>query len=327
LAFGDGAPAIKRYLPEARAAADFVIVVAHAGAVCEESCRGEIIDIARQLDSGSVDLIVAGHTHWGVNTVVNGIPILEAQSSGRAIGVADFVRVGGRSREVRMQLVTPYADQVHPDPALVATLARQQEAVRAATERPVARVKFPLKREGDEYGLGRLIAEAQRSAGRGDVAIMNNGGIRSDLRDGVVTWGNLYQVQPFQNRLQRLTVPSAALLAALEHCVTGSGRLPDCHIAGVEVWYDARKESGKRIVRTRLTNGKSIEKDRTYSLVVSDFMATGGSGFGMLNAVPREDIDVVDLDALIRYLTVLPSPVEAPAEPRFHRIDQPGTRR
>ena len=326
LAFGDGAQAIKRYLPEARAAADFVIVVAHAGAICEESCGGEIIDVARQLDSGSVDLIVAGHTHRGVNTVVNGIPIIEAQSSGRAIGVADFVRVGGRSREVRMQLITPYADQVRPDPALVATLARQQEAVRAATERPVARVKFPLKREGDEYGLGRLIADAQRSAGRADVAIMNNGGIRSDLRDGVVTWGNVYQVQPFQNRLQRLTVSSAVLLAALEHCVTG-GRLPDCHIAGVEVWYDARKESGKRIVRTRLVNGKSIEKDRTYTLVVSDFMTTGGSGFAMLTAAPREDIDVVDLDALIRYLSVLPSPVEAPAEPRFHRIDQTGSRR
>lgn len=334
LAFGNGAQAIKRYLPEARAAADFVIVVAHAGAICEgamtetgPTCQGEIFDVARQLDSGSVDLIVAGHSHARINTVVNGIPIIEAQSSGRAIGVADFVRVGGRSREVRMQLITPYADQVHPDPALVATLARQQEAVRVATERPVARVKFPLKREGDEYGLGRLIADAQRSAGRADVAIMNNGGIRSDLREGVVTWGNLYQVQPFQNRLQRLTASSAALLAALEHCVTGSGRLPDCHIAGVEVWYDARKESGKRIVRTRLANGKSIEKDRTYTLVVSDFMATGGSGFAMLNAVPREDIDVVDLDALIRYLSVLPSPVEAPAEARFHRMDQSGTRR
>lgn len=326
LAFGDGAQAIKRYLPEARAAADFVIVVAHAGAICAEDCRGEIIDVARQLDSGSVDLIVAGHTHSGVNTVVNGIPIIEAQSSGRAIGVADFVRVGGRSREVRMQLITPYADQVRPDPALVAALARQQEAVRAATERPVGRMKFPLKREGDEYALGRLIADAQRSAGRADVAIMNNGGIRSDLHEGVVTWGNVYQVQPFQNRLQRLTASSAALLGALEHCVAGD-RLPDCHIAGVEVWYDARKESGKRIVRTRLANGKSIEKDHTYTLVVSDFMATGGSGFAMLNAVPREDIDVVDLDALIRYLNVLPSPVEAPAEPRFHRMDQPGTRR
>src|SRR5438876_1083141 len=122
LAFGDGAQAIKRYLPEARAAADFVIVVAHVGALCDSStgagntaaCHGEILDVARQLDSGSVDLIVAGHTHLRVNTVVHGIPIVEAQSSGRSIGVVDFVRVAGR-REVRVQLVTPYADQVKWD--------------------------------------------------------------------------------------------------------------------------------------------------------------------------------------------------------------------
>src|SRR5437667_251980 len=127
LAFGDGAQAIKRYLPEARAAADFVIVVAHVGALCDSSigggnsaaCHGEILDVARQLDSGSVDLIVAGHTHVRVNTVVHGIPIVEAQSSGRAIGVVDFVRVRGR-REVRAQLITPYADQVRADVALTA---------------------------------------------------------------------------------------------------------------------------------------------------------------------------------------------------------------
>src|SRR5438309_2096723 len=35
LSFGDGAAAIKRYLPAARAAADFVIVTAHVGAVCD----------------------------------------------------------------------------------------------------------------------------------------------------------------------------------------------------------------------------------------------------------------------------------------------------
>src|SRR5207244_13421921 len=67
LAFGDGAQAIKRYLPEARAAADFVIVVAHAGAVCDSStggvnsaaCRGEPHDAARQRASGSGALVVA----------------------------------------------------------------------------------------------------------------------------------------------------------------------------------------------------------------------------------------------------------------------------
>jgi 5'-nucleotidase len=327
LAFGDGAQAIKRYLPEARAAADFVIVVAHVGAVCDSStgggntgsCHGEILDVARQLDSGSVDLIVAGHTHVRVNTVVHGIPIVEAQSSGRSIGVVDFVRTGGR-REVRVELVTPYADQVRPDVALTEALGRQQQAVRNITERVVARLKLPLKRAGEEYGLGRLIADAQRAAGRADVAIMNNGGIRADLPEGTVTWGQAYQVQPFQNRLLRLTVKGSVLQDALEQCVAGRDHLPDCHIAGAEVWYDARKEPGKRISRVALS-GKDIDKNRTYTLVVSDFMATGGSGFRMLVGSPKEDVDVVDVDALTRYLGVLRAPVEAPDDVRFHRTD------
>jgi len=323
LSFGNGADAIKRYLPEARAQADFVIVVAHAGATCDSgttgACHGEILDIARQLDSGSVDLIVAGHTHRRVSTVVNGIPIIEAGSSGRDIGVVDIVRSGGR-RSVRAELVTPYADQVRADVELADALSRQQQAVRNITERTVGRLKFPLKREGEEYGLGRLIADAQRSAGRADAAIMNNGGIRADLPAGPVTWGQVYQVQPFQNRLLRLTVKGSLLQEALEQCVAGAAdRVPDCHIAGVEVWYDARKPAGKRIDRIRFDNKQNLEKDRTYTLVVSDFMATGGSGFGVLSAAPREDIDVVDVDALIRYLAVLREPVEAPLEPRFHR--------
>ena len=76
--------------------------------------------------------------------------------------------------------------------------------------------------------------------------------------------------------------------------------------------------AGKRIERVRFDNRQNLAKDRTYTLVVSDFMATGGSGFGMLTSAPREDLDVIDVDALIRYLSVLHQPVEAPAEPRFH---------
>jgi len=330
LAFGDGAQAIKRYLPAARAAADFVIVVAHVGAVCDSStgegntaaCHGEILDVARQLDSGSVDLIVAGHTHLRVNTVAHGIPLVEAQSSGRSIGVVDFVRVRGR-REVRVQLVTPYADQVRADAALTDALGRQQQALRNVTERVVARLRFPLKRVGNEYGLGRLIADAQRAAGRADVAIMNNGGIRADLPEGTVTWGQIYQVQPFQNRLLRLRVKGSVLQDALEQCVSGGGQdhLPDCHVAGVEVWFDGRQPPGKRVGRIRLDNGKGLDKDGTYTLVVSDFMATGGSGFRMLVGSLKEDIDAVDIDALTRYLGVLRAPVEAPDSARFHRTD------
>jgi 2',3'-cyclic-nucleotide 2'-phosphodiesterase (5'-nucleotidase family) len=313
LAFGDGAQAIRRYLQPARAAADFVIVTAHEGG-------SDILGVARGLDSGSVDLIVGGHTHERVDTTVNGIRIVQAGSSGTNVAVVDFVRVGsaaGPRREVRARLVTPYADQVKPDPGLTDAVARQLQAIASITGRVVGRLKFPLRRGGDEYSLGRIIADAQRIGGRGDVAIMNNGGIRADLHEGAVSWGDLQQVQPFQNRLQRLAVKGAVLLDALEHCVAGDH--VDCHISGVEVWYDPQRKAGDRITRTRLTDGKGVDRGATYNLVVSDFMATGGSGFAMLVGVPALDLDLVDLDALIRYLAVLSPPVEAPSDERFHR--------
>lgn len=318
LAFGDGAEAVRRHLPQARAAADFVIVVAHEGAYCDSlACRGEIVDLARRLDSAQVDLIVSGHTHSLVNTTVNGIPIVQAGSSGGGIAVVDFVRVGGTRREVRARLETPYADRVRPDPGLAELVARYQRVVDTIAGRPVARFKFALRRQGNEFGLGRLIADAQRNIAKADVAIMNNGGIRADLPAGTVTYGDLYQVQPFQNRLLRLTVSGRVLLQALEQAVAGDG--PDAHVAGVELWYDLRKPAGRRLTKTRLPNGKAIEKQRTYTLAVSHFLATGGSGYAMLTDAPAEETGLGDLDALIRYLRVLREPIEAPADQRVHR--------
>ena len=312
LAFGNGAQAIRRYLPAARAAADFVIVAAHEGS-------GAIFDVARGLDSASVDLIVAGHTHQRIDTTVNGIPIVEPGSSGRDIAVVDFVRVGGTHREVRARLVTPYADAVRPDIDLAGALAAQLDAIKSVTSRSVGRLKVPLRREGAEYGLGRLIADAARNIGKADVGMINNGGIRAGLPEGAVTWGDVQVVQPFQNRILRLTVKGSVLLQALEHCVDGASGDPDCHVAGVEVWYDPRHRPGKRVTRVRLANGKGIDEGRAYTVAVPDFLAAGGSGYAMLVGAPAQDLNILDMDLLISYLSVLRTPVEAPADVRFHR--------
>jgi 2',3'-cyclic-nucleotide 2'-phosphodiesterase / 3'-nucleotidase / 5'-nucleotidase len=312
LAFGNGAQAIRRYLPDARAAADFVIVVAHEGG-------GAILDVARGLDSGAVDLIVAGHTHQRMDTTVNGIPIVQPGSSGRDIALVDFVRVGGTRREVRAQLVTPYADAVRPDVDLAGSLAAQLDAIKSVTGRSVGRLKVSLRREGAEYGLGRLIADAARNIGKADVGMINNGGIRAGLPEGNITWGDIQMVQPFQNRMVRLTVKGSALLQALEHCVAGPSGDPDCHVSGVEVWYDPDHRVGKRVTRTRLATGKEIDEGSSYTLALPDFMAAGGSGFAMLVGAPVQDLNALDMDLLIGYLGVLRMPVEAPADVRFHR--------
>ena len=330
LAFRDGAQAVRRVLPQARAAGDYVIVVAHVGGFCDgdgaaaplgpAACHGEIIDLARGLDSGSVDLIVSGHTHSLVNTVVNGIPIVQARSSGAGIAVVDFVRVsgaGGVRREVRARVETPFADRIRLDPALVDALRLSQLSVSTITERPVARFATELRRTGDEYGLGRLIADAQRNVAKADVALVNNGGIRADLAAGLATYGDLYRVEPFQNRLMRLAVSGKVLKQALEHALTGDG--PDAHVAGITVWYDPGNRAGRRIKRLRLANGKGVDDGRTYTLAVSDFLAAGGSGYTMLLGAPAGEVGVTDLDALIQYLAVLRQPIAAPDDRRFYQ--------
>jgi len=251
--------------------------------------------------------------------VINGIPIVQAYSSGTALGIVD-VPLGAGVPSIRVRNI--YPDSLPPEPRVDSLVRVATGAVAGRVSARVADVPVDLPRQGDQYALGNLIADAQRWAGKADVAVMNNGGIRADLPEGAINWGQVYQVQPFQNRLQRLTVKGDVLLAALENCVAGSQHMPDCHIAGVEVWYDGRKRPGNRINRTRLENGKGIDKNRTYTLVVSDFMATGGSGFAMLSGSPAEDLDVVDIDALIRYMGAMRPPIEAPAADRFHRTDK-----
>src|SRR5258708_22776228 len=83
--------------------------------------------------------------------------------------------------------------------------------------RPIVALRGGLQRQGDEYTLGRLIADAERNIVKTDVAIINNGGIRADLPAGMLTYGDVFQVDPFQNRLVRLTVSGDLLLAALQH--------------------------------------------------------------------------------------------------------------
>jgi len=124
-------------------------------------------------------------------------------------------------------------------------------------------------------------------------------------------------VQPFQNRLVRVTVSGAVLREALEHALAGG--TPHAHVSGLEVWYDPTHPEGQRIRKIRLLNGRSLDLRRSYTIAVPDFLAEGGDGFAMLTAAPGVDAGMVDVDAVIAYLGVLPQPVSAPDGVRFHR--------
>jgi 5'-nucleotidase len=268
------------------------------------------------------DLMVGGHTHRPVRTRANGIAIMESGAYGQLYSVADLRRVGPDSVHAWLRgPQTPWADLVEPDSAAAALVARYAAEIATRVNAVVAEIAEPLERRGREYGLGRLIADAQREAARAQVAIMNNGGIRSALPAGPVTWGQLQQVQPFANELVRLTLTGRHLRAALEQGVAGRG----IHVSGVVLDVDTTRAAGSRIVRLALADGTAVSDDGHYVVAVSDFLAERGDGLLALGeAVSRQDLGLVDLDILIEHLRGLPQPVRAPAEPRIRYVG--GTR-
>ncbi len=317
LRFDEGVLPINDVLAEVRALRpDLTILLAHAGADCNGAvCTGEMIRFADAVDSKTIDLIVAGHEHSLVNTRIANIPIVEAGVGGRALAVADLVKTSAGGREVRTWIEPVNPDSVREDPVLAALVEGFARSAESATKRIVASIRLPLSRTGNQYPLGRMIAEARRNLLRADLGLVGNSGIRGDLQGGAVTYGQLYEVQPFQNNLVRLTLTGRQLRNVLEHALGPNGS-PSAHIAGAVVRYDPRRRPGRR-VRSVEVQGRELRNDTRYTLAVDDFLAAGGDGYNMLINLPAEPGGILDVDAVVTYLRRLAQPIDVTVRPGF----------
>ncbi len=309
----DPASAIEREATALRAkGAAAVLVTAHAGAACKEfhnphelgSCSdGEIFSIARRLQAGLVDVIVAGHTHAGVAHRVNGIAIIESFSKGRAFGRADLLFRSGVLKET---VIFPPRDicsstskaecapgnyegaEVREDPAVSTIVTAAQTAAAEERSRPlgvvaVGRISRSYRAES---ALGNLFVDLMKEARPGaDVAITNGGGIRADIPSGPITYGALFEAMPFDNRFSFVTLPASKLAELFEWNLAASSGI--LSVAGIEV--RARCRAGK--VRASLfRNGKRLPRSVVLRVVTSDFLASGGDGAFAPLKLPAEAI-------------------------------------
>jgi 5'-nucleotidase len=90
------------------------------------------------------------------------------------------------------------------------------------------------------------------------------------------------------------------------------------HVSGITVWYDSTAPAGARVRRMQLSTGQDIVGAGEYTVSVNDFMAGGGDGLSMLlEPRARQDLGIVDLDALISYLQKQAQPVAVHFEHRL----------
>ncbi|MEU2392387.1 5'-nucleotidase [Streptomyces sp. NPDC007369] len=192
--------------------------------------------------------------------------------------------------------------------------------------------------DAPEKPLGDLIADAQLEAtapadkGGAQLALMNPGGIRSDLAykasgeegDGVVTYGESYTVQPFNNMLNVVDLTGAQLITALQQQVSGPVNGVNPKILQVSKGFtytlDMTKSGADRIVVDSVKlNGAAIDPAKTYRVAMNEFLAGGGDGFTVLKEHKNKLVGIADLDAFNALLakSSAASPIAPPAADRI----------
>lgn len=325
LSFLDEAVAINSYVPALKAqGVHAIIVTIHQGgfqtsytgptrATAALSSGPEILDIVNRLDD-EIDVVVSGHSHAFTNALVanaHGKQILITQAFSASTAYDDIdLLINPETADVVSKsaaIVTTFGDVgpgLTPDSQVAALVSAADVRVAPLVNRVVGSTASALTRAqttAGESALGDLIASAQRAAMGTQLAFMNPGGIRGDLDAGVITWGELFAIQPFGNSLVRMNLTGAQIYAVLEQQWLGQTTPKIMQIAGFDYIWDPNLPVGARVVEVRVA-GAAIDKAATYSIVCNNFMAAGGDGFTVFVQGTNSIGGPIDLDALIDYV-------------------------
>jgi 5'-nucleotidase len=302
--------------------------------------NGAIAAIARKL-TPDIKVIVSGHSHRAYTCSIAGHLVTSAASYGRIITRVSLAIDRTTGVVIRASAVNEIVTRDVPkDPAQTALVAKYAALSAPIANRIAGSITAPITRQANRAGesaLGDVVADAQLASARTTsggavVAFMNNSGIRADLvvsgsgtqgSSSPVTYGELYQAQPFGNTLTILTMTGDMIRRLLEQQFTRPGTLEDVLqvSAGFSYRYELNAPAGRHVDPDSLAiDGRKIGASERVRVVVNDFLVGGGLGFTVLAEGTGRTGGELDIDAITAYFKNH-SPVPPGPQDRIVRTD------
>gem|GEM_PF-281323 len=273
-----------------------------------------------------IDIIVGGHSHTQVNepvvfnTATEPTVVVQAKEYNEFLGRLDVtfdpngvLKVwNGKLIELKNKAEDPEAK------ALLDTLKPEIDAIKSKVVGSTA-VELDGKRDNvrsQETNLGNLIADAYLSKAQeytnASISIINGGGIRSSIKQGTITLGDVQTVMPFGNSLVTLELTGKEIVEALENGVSDvankGGRFPQ--VSGLSFWFDATLPVGERVSNVQVktaTGFQPIQENQKYTVATLSFLADGGDGYNSFKKAKSEgritELFFVDFEVFTEYLS------------------------
>lgn len=322
--------------------AEVIVLLAHAGGICQPepgqtlfdnkirmssdvqgTCdeESEIASLLKYIPKGTVNAVIAGHTHTFMHHWISGVPVIESEKYGKyfhlikikydlakhqvlsdkteiqgPVAVCNMVfesqnNCDGKSpapAQGRGALVPNkfLGRKILPDPQITAIVSNLKNSVKAIADEIVGESPVDLSfNQERESILGDLVVQAMKEKTHSDFAIITWGGIRSSISKGIIRYKDVYKVMPFDNNLVTITLKGDELKQLIE--ISQADKNTYSPMAGLKVNLVGVMDSGKVIssgkVRSIQTSqGESILSDKEYTLTTTDFLARGGDGWSKL---------------------------------------------
>lgn len=312
-----------------------------------DGISGPITDIAKGI-TPKVDALVTGHTHSAYVCTIpdpSGKPrmVTSASSFGK-LYTDTTLTYDRRTKDIVRTSVKSANHVVSREQAkakdMTSLIGRWNTLAEPVANKPVGFISGDIPGRGagvPEAPLGDLIADAQLAHGKSldpqtDLALMNPGGIRSDLvfkasgseGDGVVTYGEGFTVQPFSNTVNLVDLTGAQLITGLKQQVSGANEASPKILQisdGLTYTLDMTKSGADRVVTDSIKlGGEAIDPATTYRVAMNSFLAGGGDGFAELGKGTKPLVGSDDLKAFNDYLTANSSADKPIAPPKADRI-------
>ena len=315
-----------------------IVVLIHEGASgapgpgtnknnCVNGLTGALATIVPALDP-EVDVVIAGHTNHEFICYVGDTLVTMADNNGRLYTDIDL-QLNRVTKDITVVAVdnVPNLRSVAPATDLQALIDKYNAISAPFANRVIGSATAVLSRTQNAAGespLGDIIADSQLAATASDgfgnavIAFMNPGGIRTDITMastggepiGAVTYGEVFNVQPFGNSLVTMTLTGAQIDTLLEQQWVGQTSPRILQVSsGFAYSWSASAPNGSKVDPATITlNGVPLNAVGSYRVTVNSFLADGGDNFLVLIQGTSRLGGAIDLDALEAYF-VANSPV------------------
>ncbi len=213
------------------------------------------------------------------------------------------------------------------DSRITTLIAKGHKAVDSIKAPIIGHASMTLEVKSPESPLMNFAADALRAEAHRhtnekiDIAITNKGGLRSEITKGTITFGDIYNVFPFENTLVTLTLNGRQLLELFGEIAREGGE----PISGARILITDEGQASKCL--SAEVGGKSLPSNphelqkREFRIATSDYLAQGNDGLATLaEGYDRKEYKITLRDLMINHISSLEKAGTSVSAAIDHRI-------